>query len=54
MERHFGAGYASSVARDHVMSALGGRTAQEALVDTDPKEVWRAVCEHFEVPSSLH
>lgn len=31
MADHFGAGYADSFARDHVMAELGGRTVHEAL-----------------------
>ena len=53
MERRFGAAYAASVARDIVVAALGGRTAQEAIdAGTPPQEVWTAVCEAVEVPLS--
>ncbi len=31
MTEYFGAGYADTFARDHVMSELGGRTVHEAL-----------------------
>jgi hypothetical protein len=52
MGDHFGAGYARSVAHDHVMQSLGGRTVDEALASGEPaKQVWRAVCEEFEVPA---
>jgi Protein of unknown function (DUF3046) len=52
MRNHFGAGYAESVAHDHVLAALGGLTVDEALAGgTDAKTVWRAVCEEFEVPA---
>ncbi|HVV29996.1 MAG TPA: DUF3046 domain-containing protein [Mycobacteriales bacterium] len=52
MERQFGAGYADSVARDQVLAALGGRTVHEALdAGEDAKQVWRAVCAHFDVPA---
>jgi len=51
MERVFGPGYAESVARDQVIAALGGRTAMEALAAGEAaKDVWRAVCEAFQVP----
>ena len=54
MEAHFGTVYASSVAHDHVLSALGDRTVQRAIDDgVDPKVVWRAVCAAFDVPRSL-
>jgi Protein of unknown function (DUF3046) len=53
MRDHFGPGYAESVAHDHVIAALGGRTVDQALaVGTDAKTVWRAVCEEFEVPAA--
>jgi hypothetical protein len=51
MEEHFGAAYAHSVARDQVIGRLGGRSVAEAIeAGEDPKAVWRAVCEHFDVP----
>ena len=51
METRFGAVYADSVARDQVISKLGDRTVQQALADGESaKDVWRAVCEHFEIP----
>ena len=52
MEDHFGAGYARSVARDHVIARLGGRTVDQAIEAGEPaKQVWRAVCEEFQVPA---
>lgn len=51
MDAQFGAAYATSVARDQVIGRLGSRTVDEALAaGEDPKTVWRAVCEHFEIP----
>lgn len=55
MEEFFGPAYARSVARDHVMSTLAGRTVEQAVEDGDPlKRVWRAVCVDFDVPETLH
>ncbi|MFF8314737.1 DUF3046 domain-containing protein [Streptomyces lydicus] len=52
MADHFGASYADSFARDHVMSELGGRTVNEALdAGWGAKEVWRVVCSVMNVPS---
>ena len=52
MAAHFGAAYADSFARDHVMSELGGRTVREALeAGWDAKEVWRVVSAAMEVPA---
>lgn len=51
MAEQFGAVYAESIARDHVLSDLDGQTVNEALdAGIAPKIVWRAVCEAFEVP----
>jgi len=47
----FGAGYGASVLVDHVLSALGGRTAAEAIeAGAEPRDVWRALCADFDVP----
>lgn len=54
MTAHFGPARASTVAADHVFSALGGRTADEALdAGEEPKAVWFAVCDDFDVPAAL-
>lgn len=54
MREQFGPTYADAVARDQVISRLGGRTAEAALeVGVDPKQVWLAVCEHFELPVNI-
>ena len=51
METRFGAAYADSVARDQVIGRLGNRTVHQALAQGESaKDVWRAVCEHFEIP----
>ena len=48
---HFGSMRAESVARDHVFSALGGRSAVEAIDAGLPvRRVWLAICEEFDVP----
>jgi hypothetical protein len=51
MAQEFGEVRADMMARDHVFSSLGGRTVDQALeVGMEPKAIWRAVCEAFEVP----
>jgi Protein of unknown function (DUF3046) len=51
MRDHFGSAYAESVARDHVLPQLRGRTVDQALAaGVAAKTVWRAVCEEFAVP----
>jgi hypothetical protein len=52
MAEEFGRVRADMIARDHVFSAFGNRTVDEALhAGYDPKEVWLAVCEAFDVPA---
>ena len=54
MREQFGDVYAESVAKDYVLSNLGGRTVNEALADgEDAKVVWRAVSDTFNVPDAL-
>ncbi len=53
MDDALGSAYAPSWARQHVMSALGGRTAQEALdAGVPPKEVWAAVWQALGLPET--
>jgi hypothetical protein len=51
MAQEFGDVRADMLARDHVFSSLNGRTVDQALeAGVEPKEIWRAVCDAFEVP----
>lgn len=51
MAQEFGEVRADMLARDHVFSSLGNRTVDEALeAGVSTKEIWRAVCDAFEVP----
>lgn len=51
MEGEFGAVRAASLSRDHVFARLGGRTVEQALEHgVEPREVWLAVCEEYDVP----
>lgn len=51
MQGEFGAAYASTLAREHVVSALGERTAEQALAaGLDPRDVWLALCADLQVP----
>ncbi len=53
MEQALGPVYARSFAKDHVISELGSRTVEQALVDGDDvKAVWRAVCDSLSLPAS--
>ena len=54
MRAQFGDVYAQSVAKDYVFEKLDGRTIERALADgEDAKQVWRAVCDTFDVPQRL-
>jgi hypothetical protein len=54
MRAQFGDTYALSVAKDYVFDELGGRTFERALADgEDPKVIWRAVSDTFDVPQNL-
>ena len=51
MDDEFGAAYAGSLARDHVLGALGNRTVVQALADGEaPRAVWEALCTDMDVP----
>ena len=48
----FGATYGASVLVDHVLTGYDGRTAAQAIEDgVEPRDVWRALCVDFDVPS---
>ncbi|WNV74378.1 DUF3046 domain-containing protein [Geodermatophilus sp. DSM 44513] len=52
LAEQFGPLRGETVARDHVFSALGGRTAVEAIEAGLPvRRVWLAICEEYDVPS---
>lgn len=56
LEQTFGPGYATSVARDQVLTQLGGRTIDQALAQgEDAAVVWRAVVAAYpdRVPARL-
>ncbi|MGN6605396.1 MAG: DUF3046 domain-containing protein [Jatrophihabitans sp.] len=53
MYARFGEAYAESLATDYRLPQLGA-TVREALASgVAAKEVWRAVCAEFEMPSQL-
>lgn len=55
MKAEFGAGYARSVACDQVLTALDGRTADEALrAGESPARVWEALCVAMDIPPTRH
>ena len=51
MTAEFGVSAADSILVDHVLTALDGRTAAQAIEDgVEPRDVWRALCADFDVP----
>ncbi len=51
LDEQFGSMRAQSVTRDHVLAALGGRTALDAIEAGLPvRRVWLAICEEYDVP----
>ena len=51
MDDQFGAMRSQSVVRDHVFSALGGRTAVQAIEAGLPvRRVWQEICKEYDVP----
>lgn len=53
MDDEFGAAYSRVLARDLVLTRLGGRSVTDALdAGIDPREVWLAVCDAQDVPES--
>ena len=51
LEEQFGSMRAQSVTRDHVFSALGGRTPLDALEAGVPtRRIWLAICEEYDIP----
>ncbi|GMA31759.1 hypothetical protein GCM10025875_17510 [Litorihabitans aurantiacus] len=54
MDQAFGPTYARSLAGDLVISALDGRTPEQALAGgVAPREVWEAVCEATGQPDAV-
>lgn len=51
MADEFGSIRAAMIASDHVFAELGGRTADQALAaGLEPKDIWDAVCQVYDVP----
>ena len=54
MDALFGTDYARSWARDFSLSALDGRTVEQAIAaGIETREIWEAVCGVVDVPSLL-
>jgi len=53
MEERFGVGYAHSLAADYRLPLLGSTIDDALNRGVEAKDVWRAVCDEFEMPASL-
>jgi hypothetical protein len=53
MNDEFGEMRAATISADHVFATLGGVTVDGAIdKGIDPRVVWQAVCEEFDVPDA--
>ncbi|WP_278312887.1 DUF3046 domain-containing protein [Lolliginicoccus levis] len=51
VESCLGARLGPTLLRDHVLTSLGGVTAERAISSgVSLREVWRALCDEFDVP----
>jgi hypothetical protein len=53
MEERFGAIYARSVAADYRLPPLGATIDEAIASGLETKDIWRAVCDEFEMPAHL-
>ena len=53
METRFGATYARSVAADYRLPALGATIDEAIAAGVETKDIWRAVCDEFDIPAHL-
>jgi hypothetical protein len=51
VDTEFGRSSSRTLVRDHVLTELGNRTAEQALSDgVPPRDVWVALCDDLDVP----
>lgn len=53
MEERFGAAYARSLAADYRLPELGSTVDEAIAAGVETKDIWRAVCDEFEMPAHL-
>lgn len=53
MEERFGATYARSVAADYRLPALGATIDEAIAAGVETRDIWRAVCDEFDMPAHL-
>ena len=53
VEEVFGPGYGRALVREQVLPRLGNRTPAQALdAGAEPRDVWHALCDAFDVPDA--
>ena len=53
MDERFGPSYSRSVAADYRLPLIGSTVDDAIRSGVETKEIWRAVCAEFEMPSQL-
>lgn len=53
MDERFGASYARSVAADYRLPALGATIDEAIAAGVETKDIWRAMCDEFDMPAHL-
>jgi len=53
MDERFGAVYSRSLAADYRVPKLGSTIDEALAAGVEAKDVWKAVCDEFEMPASL-
>ena len=53
MDERFGPSYSRSVAADYRLPLIGSTVDDAIRSGVETKEIWRAVCAEFDVPSHL-
>ena len=52
VEGEFGVVRGDALVRDHVLPTLGTTGAAAIEAGVEPRDVWRALCEEFDVPAA--
>jgi Protein of unknown function (DUF3046) len=53
MKERFGDSYATSLAADYRLPAIGATVDEALAAGVEAKVIWRAVCAEFDMPASL-
>lgn len=53
MDERFGAAYAASLAADYQLPGIGLTIDAAIAAGVETKDIWRAVCQAFDMPAHL-